>query len=137
MYLLDANACIEIINDTSPALVHRLRFHNPSQIRLCSVVKAELLYGARKSARPAQNLRVLQSFFAPMRSLPFDDASSEEYGSIRAELERAGRLIGVHDMMIAAIAMANDVTLVTHNVSEFSRVAGLKWEDWEEAESPP
>lgn len=130
MFLMDTNACIQILNNSLPALVSRLKSHHPSHIRLSSVVKAELTYGARKSARPAHNLRVLQSFFAPFRSLSFDDACSQQYGSIRTELERAGNPIGPYDMMIAATAIAHELTLVTHNVSEFSRVAGLKWEDW-------
>jgi tRNA(fMet)-specific endonuclease VapC len=98
---------------------------------MCSVVKAELTYGARKSAKPAHNLRVLQRFFEPFRSLSFDDTCSEQYGLIRSDLERAGKPIGPYDVMIAATAIAHELTLVTHDVAEFSRVAGLKWEDWE------
>ena len=131
MFLLDANACITILNDTSAALIARLRSQHPSRIRLSSVVKAELLYGARESARPASNLRLLEHFFAPFQSLPFDDACSEQYALIHADLERTGKPIGHYDMMIAATALANGLTLVTHNAAEFSRVAGLKWEDWE------
>jgi len=132
MYLLDTNACIKILNSDSPSLVSRLQSHHPSQIRLSSVVKAELVYGARKSARPAENLRVLQDFFAPFRSVAFDDQCSEPYGIIRAELERAGKPIGPYDMMIAATAIGYGLILVTHNRSEFSRIAGLNWEDWED-----
>jgi tRNA(fMet)-specific endonuclease VapC len=95
------------------------------------VVKAELLYGARKSERSAHNLRVLERLFAQFRSLAFDDACSHQYGVIRAELERVGRPIGPYDMMIAATAIVADLTLVTHNTSEFSRVADLKLMDWE------
>jgi tRNA(fMet)-specific endonuclease VapC len=131
MFVLDTNACIKILNNASPLLVSRLKSHHPSQILLSSVVKAELLYGARKSERSAQNLRVLQEFFAPFRSLAFDDACSQQYAIIRAELEREGKPIGPYDMMIAATAIAHDRTLVTHNTDEFSRVSGLKWEDWE------
>jgi tRNA(fMet)-specific endonuclease VapC len=131
MFVLDTNACIRILNNASPFLVSRLKSHHPSQILLSSVVKAELVYGARKSARSARNLRVLQEFFAPFRTLVFDDACAEQYGILRAELEREGTPIGPYDMMIAATAIANDLTLVTHNADEFSRVTGLKWEDWE------
>jgi tRNA(fMet)-specific endonuclease VapC len=131
MFLLDANACIAVLNDSSAALIARLRSRHPSTIRLSSVVKAELLYGARKSGSPASNLRLLEQFFAPFRSLPFDDACSEQYALVRSELERTGKPIGPYDMMIAATALAHGLTLVTHNVGEFSRVAGLKWEDWE------
>jgi tRNA(fMet)-specific endonuclease VapC len=96
-----------------------------------SVTRAELVYGARRSARVAENLRVLASFFAPLVSLPFDDACAEQYGALRATLAAAGRPIGPNDLLIAATALAHDLTVVTHNVREFSRIAGLKIEDWE------
>ena len=131
MYLLDTNACIKILNSSSAELVERFRLQSPSAIRLCSVVKAELDYGARKSARPADNLRVLSDFFRPLVSLPFDDDCSKKYGVIRSELERMGQSIGPNDLMIASIATTHDLTLVTHNVDEFSRIVGLSWEDWE------
>lgn len=131
MFLLDTNACIKILNNASTPLVARLKGNHPSQIKLSSVVKAELIYGARKSAKPAQNLKILREFFHPFLSLAFDDRCSQEYGVVRAELERAGQPIGPYDMMIAATALVHDLTLVTHNHAEFSRVAGLKWEDWE------
>ncbi len=131
MYLLDTNACIRILNDTSPSLVQRLASHTPSEIRLCSIVKAELLYGARHSQRVAENLRLLTRFFAPFVSLPFNDRCAEHYGQIRAEMVQAGTLIGPNDLLIAAVARAYDLTLVTHNVEEFGRVHDLRLEDWE------
>lgn len=131
MYLLDANACIRILNKRSLALVERLAQHQPAQIRLSSIVKAELLFGARRSARVDDNLELLASFFAPFVCLPFDDRCAESYGQIRATLARLGTPIGPNDLMIAATACAYDLTLVSHNVSEFSRVPGLRLEDWE------
>ena len=131
MYLLDTNACIRILNDASPLLVQRLASHAPSEIRLCSIVKAELLYGARHSQRVAENLRLLAQFFAPFVSLPFNDRCAEQYGQIRAELAQARTLIGPNDLLIAAIARVYELTLVTHNVEEFGRVNGLRLEDWE------
>ncbi len=130
MYLLDTNACIRILNGTSERLAGRLKQHEPAELRLCSVVKAELLYGARRSARAADNLRLLARFFEPFVCLPFDDLCAERYGVIRAELERVGSPIGPNDLMIAATGMAHDLTVVTHNTDEFSRVAGLQVEDW-------
>ena len=132
MYLLDTNACIRLLNRSSEPLVARLESKRPSEVRLCSIVKAELAYGARKSGRPAENLRVLREFFEAFRSLPFEDNCSEPYGRIREELERAGTPIGPYDLMIAATAIANDLTLVTNNTSEFGRVVGLRCEDWEQ-----
>jgi tRNA(fMet)-specific endonuclease VapC len=131
MVLLDTNACIRILNATSPALVERLRGTPRSQVRLSSIVKAELIYGARKSTRVAENLRLLERFFDTVASLPFDDRCAEEYGLLREELDRAGTPIGPNDLLIAATARAHRVVLVTHNVREFSRVAELRIEDWE------
>ena len=98
---------------------------------ICQIVKAELIYGAYRSARREANLALLARFFSQFVSLPFDDASAEIYGRIRAELVRAGTPIGPNDLMIAAIALAHDAILVTHNVREFGRVEGLRFEDWE------
>ncbi len=131
MYLLDTNACIRVLNGSSPALVARLRAHAPSEIRLSSVTRGELLHGARRSARVAENIKLLSTFFAPFLSLPFDDSCAEHYGALRASLAAAGKPIGPNDLLIAATALAADLTLVTHNLREFSRVAGLKIEDWE------
>jgi tRNA(fMet)-specific endonuclease VapC len=131
MYLLDANACIRLLNGSSSRLAERLRATPRSQVRLSSIVRAELLFGARRSSRVADNLRLLEGFFATLASLPFDDHCAGEYGLLRAELERAGTPIGPNDLLIAATARANGCTLVTHNVREFSRVSGLLYEDWE------
>jgi len=131
MYLLDTNACIRILNGTSPALISHLQSIPRSQVRLSSVVKAELLYGARQSSRIAENLRLLERFFDTIASLPFDDRCAEEYGLLREALDRTGRPIGPNDLMIAATARAHDAILVTHNVREFSRVPELQLEDWE------
>jgi tRNA(fMet)-specific endonuclease VapC len=101
------------------------------EVRLCSVVKAELLYGARHRRRVEENLRPLQRFFAPLVSLPFDDWCAEEAAFIRLDLGRSGHLIGPNDLLIAATARAHDLVLVTHNTREFGRVPGLRVEDWE------
>ncbi len=131
MYLLDTDACIRILNDSSVNLVARLRLHQPSEIRLSAITKAELLYGARHSERVGENLRLLGRFFEPFACLPFDDACAEHYGMIRADLAARGQTIGPNDLLIAATARAHDLTLVTHNVREFSRIVGLKLDDWE------
>lgn len=133
MYLLDTNACIRILNDSSPSLVARLRLHHPSEIRLSAITKAELLYGARHSGRVSENLRVLARLFEPFACLPFDDACAEHYGMIRADLAARGQVIGPNDLLIAATARAHDLPLVTHNLREFSRIVGLRLDDWERA----
>ncbi len=131
MFLLDTNACIRILNGSSQTLVENLRRHDPSAIRLCSIVKAELLYGARNSSHVADNLHLLENFFKPFLSVAFDDGCAEHYGLIRSELQREGRMIGSNDLLIAATARSLDLSLVTHNTREFSRVVGLRVEDWE------
>ncbi len=136
MYLLDTNVCIRLLNGTSERLTERLRATPPSEVRLSSIVKAELLYGARHSGRVADNLRLLRRFFAAIPSVPFDDACAEEYGIIRSDLSRAGRPIGLNDLLIAAAARAHDLILVTSNVREFSRIPALEVEDWEAASGP-
>lgn len=131
-YLLDTNACIRLLNGTNAEVVERFEKESPKTIALCSVVKAELHYGARKSRSPSKTLSALRRFFAPLHSHPFDDACAEEYGLIRASLEQVGLPIGGNDLMIASVAKRHDLILVTHNLGEFSRIAGLQLEDWEE-----
>ncbi|WP_298609139.1 type II toxin-antitoxin system VapC family toxin [uncultured Thiothrix sp.] len=130
MYLLDTNTCIHFLNGNSIKVKQQLQNHAPSEITLCSVVKAELLYGARYSQKVEVNLQRLKQFFAPLASLPFDDRCAEEYAQIRADLTRQGKLIGPNDLMIAAITRAHDAILVTNNTAEFQRVANLRLVDW-------
>ena len=131
IYLLDTNACIRLLNRSQPALIERFRATPPSRLRLCAVVKMELLTGARKSLKAAANLQKLRRFFGPLKSLPFDDACAEQAGQIRSELERVGTPLGPMDLLIAATALEFGATLITHNAREFSRVPGLSLEDWE------
>jgi tRNA(fMet)-specific endonuclease VapC len=130
-YLLDTNVCIRYLNGQSQAIRQRLESAEPEDILLCSIVKAELLYGVAKSGHPARNLSRLERFLAPFVSLPFDDEAAAVYGQLRSRLEKAGTLIGPNDLLIASVAVANSVTLVTHNVREFGRVTDLALEDWE------
>ena len=107
--------------------------HSASDVVLCAVVLAELLYGAEHSgaAHRAANLALVASLRQQYLSLPFDESAAEEYGRIRAYLAGQGTPIGPNDLMIAAIARGNGLTLVTHNTKEFSRVPGLNVEDWQ------
>ena len=132
MYLLDSNTCIHFINGSSNRVKQQLQSHTVNDIVLCSVVKAELLFGARKSQRIESNLRTFHRFFEPFKSLNFDDRCAEEYGQIKADLSKQGKLIGPNDLMIAAIARAYDAVLITNNTREFSRVTNLRLEDWQE-----
>ncbi len=98
---------------------------------MCSVVVGELLFGALRSRDGAKNLAEVRTFLASFLSLPFDDRAAEEYARVRADLAAKGTPIGPNDLLIAAIALANGLTLVTHNTVEFSRVVGLTLEDWQ------
>lgn len=131
MFLLDTNACIRFLNRTSLPLVNRVQDTHPSQIFLSSIVKAELVFGAYRSSRTADNLRLLNRFFEPLVSLPFDERCLDIYGRIRSDLEEAGTPIGPNDLLIAATTLAHTLTLVTHNQEEFARVPGLSLADWE------
>ena len=130
-YLLDTNALSVFVNGRSERLREKIRAVPPRELALCSVVWAELFYGVAKSQNPAETLARVTTFAGRLASLPFDDAAAERYGGVRAELERAGTLIGPNDLMIAAIALCRDLTLVTHNTGEFARVPGLRREDWQ------
>lgn len=132
MYLLDSNACIRLLNESASSnMARKLAELTPDDIRLCSVVKSELYYGAYKSTRRDRNLANLNRFFSQFISLPFDDNAAAIAGQVRAQLDVAGTPIGSNDLLIAAIALSNDLTLVTHNTREFGRINGLKYEDWE------
>lgn len=129
-FLLDTNTCIIYLRGRNLLLKQRLDYEL-QEIAVCSIVKAELFYGARKSANPEQNLRLQNAFLAQFISLPFDDLAATLFGQIRSQLESRGTPIGAYDLQIAAIALAHNLTLVTHNTREFSRVEGLLLEDWE------
>ena len=132
IFLLDTNACIQLWQRKHPNLLKNIARFNPADIALCSVVKAELLFGAQQSEKKENNLKIFQRIFSSLQSYDFDDNAAENYAEIRATLKAKGNLIGPNDLMIAAIARANKATLITHNTSEFSRVQGLLVEDWEE-----
>lgn len=131
-YLLDTNTCVQYLRKGSASPVSaKLATLRRSDVVLCTVVLAELLYGALHSRDVAKNLADTRNFIVGFSSLDFDAAAAEEYAKIRADLAAKGTLIGPNDLLIAAIALAHGLTLVTHNTAEFSRVAGLLLEDWQ------
>ena len=130
-YLLDTNVCIIYLKGRKLNLKQRLDALAIEEIAVCSVVKAELYFGAMKSANPERNFALQQAFLNQFVSLPFDDLAATTFGTVRSQLESRGTPIGAYDLQIAAIALANNLTLVTHNTQEFERVEGLRIEDWE------
>jgi tRNA(fMet)-specific endonuclease VapC len=131
MYLLDTNAWIAYSNPGPSAVVDRIRQRAANELCLCSVVRAELHYGAYKSPRSAQNLALLRAVVVMFPTCAFDDQAADHYGQIRAHLEAIGRPIGPNDTMIAAVARANNFIVVAHDTKEFSLVPALAIEDWE------
>jgi tRNA(fMet)-specific endonuclease VapC len=132
-YLLDTNACIALMNGVPVTVRSRFEkaIRQESKVYISSIVAFELWYGIANSARieiNTQRLEVLLSSAAV--ALPFDQEDSRAAGSIRANLQAVGRPIGAYDYLIAGQALARQLTLVTANVSEFSRVKGLVWQDW-------
>jgi tRNA(fMet)-specific endonuclease VapC len=130
-YLLDSNPCIGYIRGKNALIRQNFALHPASDITMCSVVLSELIHGALKSSDLVKNKAAVLRFTRPYQSLPFDDRAAHEYSLLRRDLESRGLPISGNDMMIAAIALANSLTLVTHNTAEFSRVPNLSIEDWE------
>jgi tRNA(fMet)-specific endonuclease VapC len=130
-YLLDTNACIRYLNARSELLKQRLDATPSEALTVCSIVEAELFFGAAKSRAPQQTLQTQQAFLEKFRSLPFDTEAALRYGVLRADLERRGTPIGANDLMIASIALTHGLTLVTNDLREFTSVDGLLIEDWE------
>ncbi|KKI97990.1 twitching motility protein PilT [Prochlorothrix hollandica PCC 9006 = CALU 1027] len=132
VYLLDTNICIYLLNRHGDSeLLRRFSVRPPSDFKLCSIVKSELYYGAYKSRNFSQNLLKLERFFQEFESLSLDDKAAQLAGNIRSHLSKLGTPIGPNDLLIAAIALAHNLTLITHNTREFDRVNGLQYEDWE------
>lgn len=127
-YLLDANAIIALLNDTTSPIARRVRRHAPRDFGVSAVVIHELYYGAFKSQRAEQNVALVDAL--QFSVLEFDEDDARQAGQIRAHLASKGTPIGPYDVLIAGQARARELTLVTHNSSEFQRVPGLKVEDW-------
>ena len=127
--LLDTEIWIALARG-EPGLAARLQSLDPAHVASCSIVRAELMFGARKSRRVNENMEGFQRLLAPFVSLAFDDLAAGHYGLVRAALERAGTPVGANNLLIASIALAHDCLLVTRNSREFERVVGLRLETW-------
>lgn len=131
-FLLDTNVCIEILRGRRESIADNMRRAAFVDLAICSVVWAELLVGAHLSNRGFEKERARLEPFLRLTQFPFDRPAAEHYAQIRTHLQPLGQLIGERDMQIAAIARSEDLTLVTHNTTEFSRVPSLRIEDWEQ-----
>ncbi len=131
--LLDTNACIALINGKPQSVRARLQkgLTAGASVWVPSVAVFELWYGVAKSSRPELNRQRLETFFAgPLAVLPFEEQDARVAGALRAALEASGKPIGAYDLLIAGQALRHRLTLITANVSEFSRIQDLTWQDW-------
>ena len=130
MYLLDSNICIFMIRDKTHYLREKIKQFSPSLLHLSVVTVAELEYGAAKSQNHLREHMAVLDFVSPFDILNFTPKDAENFGLIRAYLEKKGIPIGPYDLEIAAQAMTRDLTVVTHNYDEFSRIPWIRVEDW-------
>ena len=127
--MLDTNLCVRVLRDRPQGLRPRLNIEADS-LCISSITFAELVYGAEKSARPAQNRAEVDKLATRLQVLAFDDRAAAHSAEIRANLERRGVPIGAYDLLIAGHGRSQGLIIVTGNLREFSRVEGLRAEDW-------
>ena len=128
-YMLDTNLCIRVLRDRPQSI--RERFNAEADgLSISTTVLAEILHGAAKSTRPIENRNEVERFANRLEVLPFDANAAAHAGDIRARLEREGRQIGGYDVLIAGHARSRGLIVVTGNLGEFTRVDGLRCEDW-------
>lgn len=130
--LLDTDTCIWLIRQRPPQVLARLRAVAAEGVAISAMTLAELEFGAARSSAPERARAALERFALPFEVLPFGASATRAYGCLRAYLQRRGELIGPMDMLIAAHAASLGLTLVTSNLREFSRLPGLRTEDWTE-----
>ena len=129
-FLIDTNICIYIMNKRPPEVIHRFKDTEVGQIGISTITVSELNYGASKSNLRKQNFRRLEEFLAPFEIIPYSQNAPKYYGEIRSSLENQGNVIGPLDLLIAAHALSENLTLVTNNEKEFKRIKSLKVENW-------
>lgn len=127
-FLLDTNAIVRLLR-ADPDVTRRAHQNGFAQLCVSALVLHELWFGAQNSAKPELNLRTLGEMRLPV--VPFDADDARHSAEIRVALKRVGTPIGPYDLLIAAQARMRGLTLITNNVREFSRVPGLRVEDWQ------
>jgi tRNA(fMet)-specific endonuclease VapC len=131
-YLLDTNICIYLIKKQHPEIVSKLLKVGFDRIGISTITLAELEFGVANSSRSIEAQTALLEFILPFEILDFTYNAASFYGRIRKELKDKGQPIGDMDMLIAAVAMANELIIVTNNEKEFRRISGLKVDNWKE-----
>jgi tRNA(fMet)-specific endonuclease VapC len=128
IWLLDTNVLIHAVRGRPPGVRAHLQQQSPEDVAVSSITIAELWYGAEKSDDPTRKREAWEAVLAPFEVVAFDRGAAEHHARIRYLLRQ--RPIGERDLLIASIALAYDLTLVTHNAKEFSRVPRLRVENW-------
>jgi tRNA(fMet)-specific endonuclease VapC len=131
-YLLDTNSCIAAMRH-HPQVLRRMQGVSPNDCGVSTVTTYELYSGVERCRTPELEARKVAVFLGPLHELPFDHEAARHTARIRWLLEQCGRPIGPYDLMLAGQALALDVTLVSNNTREFSRVPGLRLEDWQQS----
>jgi tRNA(fMet)-specific endonuclease VapC len=129
-YLLDTNICIYIIKKKPVEVFEKFKNLTIGDVGISSITLAELQYGIEKSSNIEKNRDALEKFLTPIEIIDYGYEAAVEYGKIRTQLEKKGIPIGPLDLLIASHAKSLDVILVTNNMKEFERIAGLKIENW-------
>ena len=130
-YLLDTNICIYVINEKPKKVLRKFEQYPVHEFGISSITHAELQYGVAKSKHKDTNQNALDEFLLPLTILPFHGKRLVAcYGEIRSLLESKGKTIGPLDMLIAAHALGLDLTIISNNIKEFSRIPNLKCENW-------
>jgi tRNA(fMet)-specific endonuclease VapC len=127
--MLDTDTCIAIIKK-HPTALKKLRGKSIGEVGISSITLGELAFGAAKSSHRQNAFDALDEFLLALEIAAFDDRVAVRYGDVRASLERRGKPIGPLDTLIGSHAHTLDLILVTHNTREFSRIDGLRLEDW-------
>lgn len=129
-YLLDTNICIYLINRNNERLIKRIERELTKDLAISVITLAELEYGVHNSKHVERNQAALINFLAPISILSFETEDAEQFGQIKSELKRRGRLISDLDILIAAQVMTRKLTLISNNIREFNRIPQLRVENW-------
>ena len=129
-FFLDTNICIYFLKGKNKKLCETLMSKHPDDIKIPSIVKAELLYGVCKSKQKVENEEIVRKFLLPYEIVSFGSVESEEYAKLRSRLEFEGKVIGPNDLIIASTVLAHDGQLITNNEREFNRIELLSVENW-------
>ena len=128
IYLLDTDTVSHIVRNHSPAIKNLIK-HENDEICISAITNAELFYGLEKKGSD-RLFKEVRSIIGKCTIIDFDESQSEYYGKIRVELEKSGTPLGDMDMLIAAAALSTGAILVSHNIKHFSKIRGIKVEDW-------